>query len=56
MSRGGCAVLRAYMVLGDKAQARAAVGEARRALASEPEKLRRVDRLIKGRGARKADG
>jgi hypothetical protein len=38
------------MVLGDKEQARAAAGDALRALASDPEKLRRVDDLIKGLG------
>jgi cytochrome c-type biogenesis protein CcmH len=47
---GWLRLLRAYMVLGDKEQARAAVGDARRALASDPEKLRRVDDLIKGLG------
>ena len=39
---GWLRLLRAYMVLGDKEQARAAAGDARRALASDPEKLRRV--------------
>ena len=38
------------MVLGDKEQARAAASDARRALASDPDKLRRVDELIKGLG------
>jgi cytochrome c-type biogenesis protein CcmH len=47
---GWLRLVRAYMVLGDKQQARAAAGEARRALASDPEKLRRVDELIKGLG------
>jgi len=47
---GWLRLLRAYMVLGDKEQARAAAGDARRALASDPEKLRRVDELIKGMG------
>ena len=47
---GWLRLLRAYMVLGDKEQARAAAGDARRALASDPEKLRRVDDLIKGLG------
>ena len=47
---GWLRLLRAYMVLGDKEQARAAAGEARRALASDPDKLRRVDELIKGLG------
>jgi cytochrome c-type biogenesis protein CcmH len=47
---GWLRLLRAYMVLGDKEQARAAAGDARRALASDPEKLRRVDEAIKGLG------
>jgi cytochrome c-type biogenesis protein CcmH len=38
------------MVLGDKDQARAAAEDARRALTSDPEKLRRIDDLIKGLG------
>jgi cytochrome c-type biogenesis protein CcmH len=44
---GWLRLLRAYMVLGDKDQARAAAGDARRALASEPEKLQRVDEFVK---------
>jgi len=47
---GWLRLLRAYMVLGDKDQARAVAGEARRALASDPDKLRRVDEFIKGSG------
>jgi len=47
---GWLRLLRAYMVLGDKEQARAAASDARRALASDPDKLRRVDELIKGLG------
>jgi cytochrome c-type biogenesis protein CcmH len=47
---GWLRLLRAYMVLGDKDQARAAAEDARRALASDPEKLRRIDDLIKGLG------
>jgi cytochrome c-type biogenesis protein CcmH len=47
---GWLRLLRAYMVLGDKEQARSAAGDARRALASDPDKLRRVDDLIKGLG------
>ena len=50
---GWLRLLRAYMVLGDKEQARAAADDARRALASEPDKLDRVDELIKGSGLRK---
>jgi cytochrome c-type biogenesis protein CcmH len=47
---GWLRLVRAYMVLGDKDQARSAATEARRALASDPHKLRRVDELIKGLG------
>jgi cytochrome c-type biogenesis protein CcmH len=47
---GWLRLLRAYMVLGDKDQARAAAGDARRALASDPEKLRRVEEFLKGLG------
>lgn len=47
---GWLRLLRAYMVLGDREQARAAAGDARRALASDPDKLKRVDDLIKGLG------
>ncbi len=47
---GWLRLVRAYMVLGDKDQARAAAGDARRALASDPDKLRRVDDLLKGAG------
>ena len=47
---GWLRLLRAYMVLGDKEQARAAASDARRALASDPDKLRQVDELIKGLG------
>lgn len=45
---GWLRLIRAYMVLGDKEQAKAAVGDARRALASDPDKLRQVDELVKG--------
>ena len=45
---GWLRLLRAYMVLGDSEQARAAAADARRALASDPDKLRRIDELIKG--------
>jgi cytochrome c-type biogenesis protein CcmH len=47
---GWLRLLRAYMVLGDTEQARAAAAEARRALAGEPDKLHRVDELVKGLG------
>jgi cytochrome c-type biogenesis protein CcmH len=44
---GWLRLLRAYMVLGDRQQARAAADDARRALAGDPDKLRRIDDLIK---------
>jgi len=40
-------LLRAYMVLGDHDKAQATAAEARRALASDPDKLRRLDAAIK---------
>ena len=47
---GWLRLLRSYMVLGDREKALAAAADARRALASEPDKLRRVNELIKGLG------
>ncbi len=47
---GWLRLVRAYMVLGDAEQARKAAADARRALAADPDKLRRVDELIKGLG------
>jgi cytochrome c-type biogenesis protein CcmH len=47
---GWLRLVRAYMVLGEREKALGAVGDARRALASEPEKLRQVNELIKGLG------
>jgi cytochrome c-type biogenesis protein CcmH len=47
---GWLRLVRAYMVMGEPDKARAAAGDARRALAAEPDKLRRVDDLIKGLG------
>jgi cytochrome c-type biogenesis protein CcmH len=47
---GWLRLVRAYMVLGDRDKALAAVGDARRALASEPEKLRKIEELVKGLG------
>ena len=47
---GWLRLVRAYMVLGDKDKARGAVADARRALAGEPDKLRRLDELIRGLG------
>lgn len=43
-------LLRAYMVLGDRAQAQAAAGSARRALASDPDKIRQLNDTIKSLG------
>jgi cytochrome c-type biogenesis protein CcmH len=47
---GWLRLVRSYMVLGERERARAAAGEARRALAAEPDKLRRIDELVKGLG------
>jgi cytochrome c-type biogenesis protein CcmH len=47
---GWLRLVRSYMVLGEREQALAAAGEARRALANEPDKLRRIDELVKGLG------
>ncbi|HEY6024012.1 MAG TPA: c-type cytochrome biogenesis protein CcmI [Pseudolabrys sp.] len=43
-------LLRAYAVLGERDKARAAATDARRALAGDPEKLRRIDDVIKTLG------
>jgi len=47
---GWLRLVRSYMVLGDREKALAAVGDARRALAGDPEKLRKIDELVKGLG------
>jgi cytochrome c-type biogenesis protein CcmH len=47
---GWLRLVRSYMVLGDREKALAAVGDARRALAGQPDKLRRIDDLVKGLG------
>ncbi len=47
---GWLRLLRAYMVLGDHDKAARAVDDARKALANEPDKLRRVEELAKGLG------
>ncbi len=47
---GWLRLLRAYMVMGDRDKAKAAIGEARGALAREPEKLRALDQGIKDLG------
>jgi cytochrome c-type biogenesis protein CcmH len=40
-------LLRAYVVLGDRDKAQAAAGDARRALAGDPDKLRQIEDVIK---------
>jgi cytochrome c-type biogenesis protein CcmH len=47
---GWLRLVRAYMVLGERDKASAAAGDARRALAGSPEKIRRIDDLAKGLG------
>jgi cytochrome c-type biogenesis protein CcmH len=47
---GWMRLLRAYMVLGDRDKAKAAAGEARSALSGDPEKLRRLDEVIRELG------
>jgi cytochrome c-type biogenesis protein CcmH len=47
---GWLRLLRSYMVLGERDKAMAATAAARRALASDPDKLRQVDELAKGLG------
>jgi cytochrome c-type biogenesis protein CcmH len=43
-------LIRAYMVLGERDKARSAAADARRALAGDPDKLRRIDDAAKGLG------
>jgi cytochrome c-type biogenesis protein CcmH len=47
---GWIRLVRAYVVLGEKDKARAALGDARRALTNEPDKLRQVEELGKELG------
>jgi cytochrome c-type biogenesis protein CcmH/NrfG len=47
---GWLRLLRAYMVLGEPDKARGAAGDARRALTGEPDKLQRIDELVKRLG------
>ena len=47
---GWLRLVRAYMVLGDRDKAASAASDARRALAGEPDKLRRVEELVEGLG------
>src|SRR5262249_19640838 len=44
---GWLRLVRSYMVLGERDKARAAAGNARRALAADPGKLQRLDHLVK---------
>lgn len=43
-------LLRAYMVLGDRDKAKGAAGDARKALAADPDKLRQIDETVKSMG------
>jgi cytochrome c-type biogenesis protein CcmH len=45
---GWLRLVRAYLVLGEREHARAAVSDARRALVNEPDKIRRLDEAVKG--------
>ena len=47
---GWLRLMRAYMVLGDRDKARGAADDARKAMASEPDKLRRLDEFVKSLG------
>jgi cytochrome c-type biogenesis protein CcmH len=47
---GWLRLVRSYMVLGERDKARTAAGEARHALASDPDKVRKIDELVKGLG------
>jgi cytochrome c-type biogenesis protein CcmH len=47
---GWLRLVRSYMILGERERALAAAGDARRALAAEPDKLKRIDELVKGLG------
>jgi cytochrome c-type biogenesis protein CcmH len=47
---GWLRLVRAYAVLGERDKAREAATEARRALAAEPDKVRRLEELVKGLG------
>ena len=49
-AEGWFRLVRSYMVLGERDKARAAVLDARRALAGDPTNLRRLDELAKGLG------
>jgi cytochrome c-type biogenesis protein CcmH len=53
---GWLRLVRSYMVLGQVDKARAAVADARRALADDAGKLRRIDDLVAGQSTLKTDG
>jgi len=53
---GWLRLVRSYMVLGEPDKARAAIVDARRALAGDAVKLRRLDDLLRGLGSGKAEG
>ena len=43
-------LLRAYVVLGERDKAHEAAADAKRALASDPDKLRRIEEMVKSLG------
>jgi cytochrome c-type biogenesis protein CcmH len=47
---GWLRLVRAYVVLGDNDKAKAAAADAKRALASRPDEIKRIDDLVKGLG------
>ena len=47
-------LLRAYMVLGERDKAQSAAGDAKKALANDPDKLRQIDDMIKSLGLKGA--
>jgi cytochrome c-type biogenesis protein CcmH len=47
---GWLRLVRSYAVLGERDKARAAATDARRALASDPDNIRRLEELLKGLG------
>ena len=49
-AEGWLRLVRAYVVLGQRDEAQSAAAAARRALAADPEKVRRIDALVKDLG------
>jgi len=47
---GWLRLVRAYAVLGDSDKAKTAAADAKRALASHPDEIKRIDDLVKGLG------